>query len=126
MQSMTVAPPKPRMTQGSFFVALFTNGLRVQGPLAAALREAGFDAARPKGEYPIEVWNECMCLAWRHVHPQQSQEPGEAVEVRGEGSLTEEPGVQHEQRAGQRPEEAHRQRVGRPPRQHPCLPQARR
>jgi uncharacterized protein (TIGR02265 family) len=71
---MAAAPPKPRMTQGSFFVALFTHGLRVQGPLADALLEAGFDAHRPKGEYPIEVWNEAMRLAWQHLCPQKSQE----------------------------------------------------
>ena len=71
---MTVAPPKPRMTQGSFFVGLFCNGLRVREPLTTALREVGFDVDRPKGEYPIEVWNESMRLAWRHLHPDKSQE----------------------------------------------------
>ncbi|MFP2925605.1 DUF2378 family protein [Pyxidicoccus sp. 3LG] len=72
---MTSAPPPtPRIRQGNFFVALFTNGLRVKEPLIAALRQVGFDVDRPQGEYPIEVWNECMRLAWRHLCPAKSQE----------------------------------------------------
>jgi uncharacterized protein (TIGR02265 family) len=63
------------MTQGSFFVGLFEKGLRVQaGPLADALLEVGYDIHRPKGEYPITVWNDALRVTWKHLWPEKSYE----------------------------------------------------
>lgn len=71
----SAASTQPRMTQGSFFVGLFEKGLRVQdGPLADALRDVGYDLHRPRGEYPITVWNEALQVAWKHLWPEKSYE----------------------------------------------------
>lgn len=64
------APLSGRVTQGSFFEGLFVRGLGAQGAFAEALRTVGVDVRRLQPNYPIEVWNEALEVAWkqRYAH----------------------------------------------------------
>ena len=68
-------PLSGRVTQGSFFEGLFVRALEARGELADALRTVGVDVRHLHSNYPIEVWNEALELAWRHRFAHLEREP---------------------------------------------------
>ena len=62
--------------QGAMFEGLFVRALGVDPSSAFGneLRAAGFDLNEVRPAYPIEVWVDCVDVAWRHVHPESSRD----------------------------------------------------
>ena len=60
-------PDEAHTTHGSVFEGLFGRALRPAGAFADALREAGYDPARPLRAYPTRVWQDCLAVARTHA-----------------------------------------------------------
>ncbi|MGV3623812.1 MAG: DUF2378 family protein, partial [Archangium sp.] len=58
----------------SMFDGLFSVALQPTGAFRDDLKAAGFDADRPRPEYPLEVWHDCLDVAARHLHPDETRE----------------------------------------------------
>lgn len=58
----------------SMFDGLFAVALQPTGAFRDDLRATGFDVDRPKPEYPLKVWHDCLDVAARHLHPNESRE----------------------------------------------------
>ncbi len=60
-------------TAGRVFEGLFVRALGVDGEVAAALREIGYDPAEPRAAYPTLVFQAAMDVAWRARWPRWSR-----------------------------------------------------
>lgn len=58
----------------SMFDGLFAVALKPTGAFRDDLKAAGFDSDRPKPEYPLKVWHDCVDVAARHLYPDQPRE----------------------------------------------------
>lgn len=73
--------PGESVTQYDNFEAMFVRALKPDPALRAALKDAGFDLARPQPMYPTRVWQACLEVARRHAFPEQA--PGDAFRRMG-------------------------------------------
>jgi uncharacterized protein (TIGR02265 family) len=58
------------------FEGLYDRVLKPTGEFARALREAGYDPAQPRTEYPITVWIACLEVSIATLHPTERPERG--------------------------------------------------
>lgn len=58
----------------SMFEGLFTRALHVQEPLRARLAACGYDVARPKPKYPVDLWEQCVDVAIAELTPAAPRE----------------------------------------------------
>lgn len=66
----------------SMFDGLFAVALQPTGTFRDDLKVAGFDADRPRPEYPLKIWHDCVDVAARHLYPGEQRE--RAWELLGE------------------------------------------
>ncbi len=64
------------MVQSTVFEGLFRRALKPTPALVEELRRIGYDPERPKTEYPMPVWSDCLEAARRHVYPTLSRAEG--------------------------------------------------
>lgn len=58
----------------SMFDGLFSVALKPTGAFREDLKSAGFDPDRPKPEYALRVWHDCVDVAARHLYPNERRE----------------------------------------------------
>jgi len=61
----------------STFEGMFIRALKVEGTVAAKMKEAGFDAVRMEPSYTVDVWRKCLQIAAAHYYPAQSPSAAE-------------------------------------------------
>lgn len=62
---------------GSTFEGLFVQSLKVDGAVAAKLREIGFDPARMETSYTVDVWRKALTVASLEYYPAMSPQQAE-------------------------------------------------